>query len=183
MAVSESWSACSQAGTLDGQLGRLADDVGRRRSSALIVITSSGLHLVAGDVDAAAVDRPVAVADQLPGLAARGGEAEPHQDVVEAALEQAQQVLAGDALLAAGLVVVVAELLLEHLVVAARLLLLAQLVAVLGLAHAAAAVLARRVGAALDAALVGEAALALEEQLLALAAALLALGSGVAGHA
>src|SRR3954454_7065138 len=28
------------------------------------------LHLVAGDVDAAAVDRPVSVADQLPGLAA-----------------------------------------------------------------------------------------------------------------
>jgi hypothetical protein len=36
-------------------------------------------------------------------------------------------------------------------------------------------VLARRIGAALDAALVGEAALPLEEELLALAAALLAL--------
>src|SRR5262249_3526048 len=46
----------------------------------------------------------------------------------------------------------------------------------------AAAVLAGRVGAALDAALVGEAALALEEELLALAPALLALGGGVAGH-
>ena len=68
------------------------------------------------------------------------------------------------------------------LVVAARLLLLAQLQPVLGLAHAAAAVLARRVGAALDAALVGEAALALEEELLALAAALLALGRRVASH-
>jgi hypothetical protein len=43
-------------------------------------------------------------------------------------------------------------------------------------------VIAGRVGAALDAALVGEAALALEEELLALAAALLALGGGVAGH-
>ena len=85
--------------------------------------------------------------------------------------------------LARGLVVVVAELLLEHAVVAARLLLLAQLDAVLGLARAAAAVVARRVGAALDAALVGQAALALEEQLLALAAALLALGAGVASHA
>jgi hypothetical protein len=42
--------------------------------------------------------------------------------------------------------------------------------------------LAGRVGAALDAALVGEAALALEEQLLALAAALLALRSGVTCH-
>src|SRR4051812_1324114 len=42
--------------------------------------------------------------------------------------------------------------------------------------------LAGRVGAALDAALVGEAALALEEELLALAAALLALGAGIARH-
>jgi hypothetical protein len=39
-----------------------------------------------------------------------------------------------------------------------------------------------RVGAALDAALVGEAALSLEEEFLALAAALLALGAGVASH-
>jgi hypothetical protein len=43
-------------------------------------------------------------------------------------------------------------------------------------------VVARRVVAALDGALVGEAALALEEELLALAAALLALRAGVAGH-
>jgi hypothetical protein len=43
-------------------------------------------------------------------------------------------------------------------------------------------VLSRRVRAALDAALLGQAALALEEQLLSLAAALLALGAGVAGH-
>ena len=73
LAVSESWSACSQAGTVGGQLGRLADHVGGRASSALIVITSSGLHLVAGDVDAAAVDRPVAVADRAgaPGGARR----------------------------------------------------------------------------------------------------------------
>ena len=84
--------------------------------------------------------------------------------------------------LAAGLVVVDAELLLEHAVVAAGLLLLAQLHAVLALLLAAAPVLAGRVGAPLDAALVGQAALALEEELLALAAALLALGRGVAGH-
>src|SRR5262245_62792339 len=115
------------------------------------------------------------MADQLPGLAPRGGEAEADEDVVEAGLEQAQQVLAGHALLAGGLFVVGAELLLEHLVVAARLLLLAQLHAVLGLPHPAAAVLAGRLGATLDAALVGEAALTLEEEPLALAAALLAL--------
>jgi hypothetical protein len=47
---------------------------------------------------------------------------------------------------------------------------------------AAAAVVARRIVAALDAAFVGQAALALQEKLLALAAALLALGAGLARH-
>jgi hypothetical protein len=42
--------------------------------------------------------------------------------------------------------------------------------------------LTRRVGAALDPALVGEAALTLEKELLALAATLLSLRSGIAGH-
>src|SRR3954451_15208603 len=46
----------------------------------------------------------------------------------------------------------------------------------------ATAVLAGRIGAPLDAALVGQAALAFEEQLLSLAAALLALGRGIASH-
>src|ERR671920_522098 len=81
---------------------------------------------------AAAVDRPVPVPDQLARLAARGGEAETHEDVVEAALEDPQQVLAGDAGLARRLVVVAAELRLEHAVVAAGLLLLAALHPVLG---------------------------------------------------
>jgi hypothetical protein len=67
------------------------------------------------------------------------------------------------------------ELLLEHLVVPARLLLLAKLKKVLALLDAAAAVLPRRVRATLDRTLVGEAPLALEEELLSLAATLLAL--------
>ena len=115
------------------------------------------------------------MADELARLRARGGEAEPVDDVVETRLEHAQQVLAGDAALAVRLLVVGAELRLEQAVVAARLLLLAQLEQVLGLLDAAAAVLARRVAAALDGALLGQAALALEEELHALAAALLAL--------
>src|SRR5436853_4855478 len=102
-------------------------------------------ELVAGDVHAPTVDGPVAVKDQLPGLPARGGEAEPYQHVVEPALEHPQQVLTGDPRLPGGLVVVDAELLLEHAVVALGLLLLAQLQAVLALALAPTAVLARRV--------------------------------------
>jgi hypothetical protein len=124
----------------------------------------------------------MAVQDHLSRLAPRGREAESHEHVVKPGLEQPQQVLAGDARLAAGLVVVGAELLFEHAVVAAGLLLLAQLHPVLGLLLAPTPVVARRVGAALDAALVGEAALALEEELDPLAAALLALWCAIAGH-
>src|SRR5919107_1264504 len=164
-----------------GQLCRFADDgLDRRvRSHRDHVLLT---QLVRGDVNAPAVDHPVSVQDHLACLAPGAGEAEAHEYVVEAGLEQTQQVLAGHAGLAARLVVVVAELLLEHAVVAARLLLLAQLNPVLRLARAATAVVARRILAPLDAALVGQAALPLQEELHALAAALLALWSGIAGH-
>src|SRR3954468_24478138 len=71
-------------------------------------------HLIAGDVHAAAVDRPVAVADEPRCVGARRREAEADEHVVEAALEEGEQVLAGDAGLAGGPLVVVAELLLER---------------------------------------------------------------------
>jgi hypothetical protein len=124
----------------------------------------------------------VAVAHELARLRPRRGEAEAVDDVVEPRLEHAEQGLARDARFLCGLRVVVAELLLEQAVVPARLLLLAQLQEVLGLLDAAAAVLARRVAAALDGALLREAALALEEELHALAAARAALRTEGAGH-
>src|SRR5262249_55899572 len=80
------------------------------------------------------------------------------------------------------LLVGVTELLLEQAVVAARLLLLSKLQQVLALLDAATAVLARRVGAALDRALLRQAALALEEELDAFPSAEAALGSEIAGH-
>jgi hypothetical protein len=145
---------------------------------------------VARDGDPLAVDQHVAVADELAGLAAAGAPAGPEDHVVEAQLEVAQQVLAGDAGLAAGLLVEVAELLLQEPVDAAGLLLLAQLGQVLrALAHAVAAVLAGRVGAAVavghrlgDGALERVAALALQEQLGPLTPAEAADGSGVSSH-
>src|SRR3954468_2930348 len=90
---------------LGGQLGGIADD--RVRTGAGL----DGDHvavadLIAGDVHAPAVDGPVAVAGGRGGLAPRGGEAEAHENVVEAALEQREEVLARDALLAGGAVVV-----------------------------------------------------------------------------
>src|SRR3954453_11743980 len=163
------------------QFGRIANRLGRAGPS-LDRDHIVGTHLVRGHVHAPAVDGPVAVQDELARLAPRSRKAQPHEHVVEPALQQAQQVLTRDARLPAGLLVVRAELPLEHAVVAARLLLLAQLQPVLGLLRAAASVLARRVRAPLDAALVREAALALEEELDALAAALLALGTSVACH-
>src|SRR5438874_162130 len=107
-------------------------------------------HLVARDGDPLAVHLDVAVAHELPGL----GPARPPTgavgDVVEPQLEHAQEVLPGDAVLAVGLLVEVAELLLQDAVDAAGLLLLPQLEHVLRLTHPAPAVLARRVGPALD---------------------------------
>src|SRR4051794_12285659 len=163
------------------QVGRVADDLLRGRAG-LHRDHVVGLHLVARDVDPATVDGEVAVTDELARLRARGGEAEAVDDVVEPRLEHPQQVLAGDAALAGGLLVVRAELLLEQAVVAARLLLLAQLEQVLALLDPAAAVLARRVAPALDRALLGQAPLALEEELHALPAAVPALRSKVTGH-
>src|SRR5262249_14286574 len=103
-------------------------------------------------------------------------------DVVETRLEHPQEVVARDAALPVRLLVVRPELRLEEPVETARLLLLAQLEQVLALLDAAAAVLARRIGAALDRALLRQAALALEEELHPLAAALLALRRRVSSH-
>ena len=139
-------------------------------------------HPVRRDVDLLAVDQHVAVADRLAGVVARGREAGPVDDVVQAALEDDQEVLTGLAGLLVGLLVVAAELLLEDAVDARALLLLALLQEVLGVLGATATVLTRGVGTDLDRALRGLALAALEEQLHLLATAAAAVGAGVAGH-
>src|SRR3954447_16964471 len=163
------------------QVGGVANRFLRRRARAHREHVV-GAELEARDVHAPAVHEEVAVADELAGLRARRREAQPVDDVVEPQLEEAEQDLTGDAGAPRRLLVVVAELLLEHAVVPLRLLLLAQLREVLGLLDPAAAVLAGRVRAALDAAFLGQAALALQEELHALSAALLALGACGTGH-
>jgi hypothetical protein len=52
-------------------------------------------HLERRDVDLLAVDEEVAVVDQLPGVTTRPGEAGAVDDVVQAALEQLEQVVTG----------------------------------------------------------------------------------------
>src|SRR6266536_4057962 len=93
---------------LRGELGGVADDrvgTGAHLDGDDLAVAD----LIAGDVHPAAVDGPVAVADELARLAARRREAEAHEDIVEAALEQREQVLARDALLAGGAIVVAGE--------------------------------------------------------------------------
>src|SRR5437764_8434355 len=140
-----------------------------------------GLHLKRGDGDRLVVHGDRLVADQLARLGARGGEAHAIHHVVQPALEEPQQVLAGGAAPAGGFLVVVAELPLEYAVHAAQFLLLAQLQAVVGQARAALTLDAPRrhgelalVFQRLDA--------ALQEQVGALATGELALGTNVTRH-
>src|SRR3989442_13032092 len=130
----------------------------------------------------AAVDREVAVGDHLPGLAPRRGEAQAVDDVIQPQLEQPQEVLARHALLALRPLKVLAELRLQHAVDPLGFLLLAELDAERRELAPVQPVLAGRVVAPLDRALVGEAARALEEQLLAFAPAESALRVAVSCH-
>ena len=99
-----------------------------------------GRHLERRDVDLVTVDQEVTVHDELTGVATRAGEPGAVDHVVEAALEELEQVVTGLALATVGFLVVAEELLLHHAVGEAGLLLLLQLEEVLALLDAAAAV-------------------------------------------
>ena len=119
--------------------------------------------------------------DELAGLSPGGGEAESHEHVVEPALEQAQEVLAGRAFALRRHREVALELPLEHAVGAAQLLLLAQLLAIIGHPHPGLhAVLA---GLGVELALgVERATRALQEEVSAFPSRQLAFGSEVSSH-
>ena len=138
--------------------------------------------LVGRDVDFLAVHLDVAVAHELARLGARRGESEGVDDVIEPQLELAKQIVAGDAGLARGLLEVEAELLLQQAVDALDLLLFAKLDAVAEDLGTAAAMLARRVIAALDRALILETAVPFEKQLHTLSPAEPANGIRVTSH-
>src|SRR5882672_3825946 len=88
------------------------------------------------DAGGAAVERDRAMRDKLARLCTRRTEAHPIDDVVQARLEQGDEILAGVALASRCLGEVAAELPLEHAVHALDLLLLAQLHAEVGRANA-----------------------------------------------
>src|SRR5205085_5530040 len=140
------------------------------------------LHLEAGDVDLAIVHAEMPVAHQLARFRAGVREAETEDHVVEALLEELEQVLARLALGRAAAQVIAAELRLEQAVEPLHLLLLAQLHAVFGELGASLPVLAGRIRTPLDGALVRVAAVALQVHLEVLAPADAAGGFGVAGH-
>src|SRR3954451_21381134 len=131
--------------------------------------------LVRRDVDLLAVDPEVAVHDELAGVATRAGEPGAVDHVVEAALEELQQVVAGLALATAGFLVVADELLLHHAVGETSLLLLTELQEVLGLLDATAAVLAGGVGTLLEGSVAAD-------EVDTETARLAGHGAGVAGH-
>src|SRR5690606_30543353 len=124
----------------------------------------------------------VTVTDELSRLVAGIREAHAVHDVVEAPLERDEKRLAGDAAGLLGEVEIAPELPLEDAVDPLDLLLLAKLHAVLGHLVPPLAVLARRVVAPLDGALVRETALPLEEELHPLAPAHAADRTGIARH-
>ena len=123
------------------------------------------------------------VADQLARLGAGRGQTHAVHHVVQTALEQREQVLTGHAVHVLRHLEIVAELPLEDAVVTLRELLGAQLLAVLGhLLVARLTVLTRRIGAAIEGALAGIAALALEEKFLPFTAAKLAHRTSISCH-
>src|SRR5690606_21539430 len=97
-----------------------------------------------------AVDEDVAVSDELAGRGAADGEAQVGDDVIQPALEQGHEHVAGVAGASAGHFVIAAELALEDAVVPLDLLLLAQPDRVLARLAPAVLLLAGRAVAALD---------------------------------
>src|SRR5262249_23419812 len=122
-------------------------------------------HPIRRDRDLFAVDQEMAVADELPRLRARCREAERVDDVVETSLELLEQVRAGNSLPPLRPRERQAKLALEQAVHALDLLLFAQLDSVAQELRASAPVLARRIVAPLDRALILETAVPFQEQL------------------
>ena len=123
------------------------------------------LHLKGRNGDLMTVQRKHAVTDQLAGLNPGVGEAEAIHDVVQATFEESEQVRAGYALRHIGVDEIAVELLFQNAVNATHLLLFTQLDGVVAQFFTGATMLTGRVGAAVKGALVGEATVALQQEL------------------
>ena len=87
----------------------------------------ASLHQIGGDVDLLAVDGEVGVAHQLTGLTAGSGETQTIHNVIQTALNQDQQVIAGLAGSGGSALIVSVELLFQNTIDELDLLLLSQL--------------------------------------------------------
>lgn len=142
----------------------------------------ANLHLKGRDGDLMTVQRKDAVADQLTGLSPGVGEAEAVHDVVQTAFEESEQVRAGHALRHIGVDEVTVELLFQNAINATHLLLFTQLDGVVAQFFTGAAMLTGRVGAAVKGALVGEATVALQQELRAFTTAQTTFGIIIFGQ-
>ena len=142
----------------------------------------AGLNQVRRNVDLLAVDGEVTVVDQLTSLAAGVGQTQTEHNVVQTAFQDCQQVFACLAGTADGHLEVAAELALQNAIESLGLLLFTELLAILGALAAALAVLAGSECTIVHCALVGVAAVALQEELLALSAALAANCFSISCH-
>ena len=124
----------------------------------------------------------MSVQNQLARFLVRRCKAHSVNDIVQTSLKQADQVLARHAFLAVSLFKVVDELLLQHAVVSSGLLLLAKLHSVLSDFLVCCAVLTRNRASAVQCALAGGAAVALQKELGAFSAAQSAYRSCISCH-
>src|SRR5262245_18806894 len=142
-------------------------------------------HLVAGDIDGAAIHQHMPVAHQLASLLAARAKAQSVDDVVQAQFETNEQILTRDAGLIRRTLEKRLEVALGHAINALHLLLLTQLLRVVRGFLAPClrqTVLSGCIIAPLDRALLRVALRALEEQLLPFAAAKLANWTGITSH-
>src|SRR5256885_4461611 len=151
--------------------------LGQLEHGELLAVFANGkflarAHFVRRNVDLAIVDGYVSVTHQLPRLAPRLRESQTEYNVVQTPLQLLQQLLAGHALGARGLLEVVTELPFLREVDSLRFLLLTQLQAVpYNLGLAVFAMLSGSEVALLDGTLIAKTFRAFEEQLHSLAAA------------
>ncbi len=128
-------------------------------------------HQEARHIDALAIDHEMAVANELASFIAGIGETRSISDVIKTALKHREQIGARNALHVLRLLEKATELLLKHPVDALDLLLLTKLKAILRELDAALAMLARRITTTFERALLSEATVALQKELLILTTA------------
>ncbi len=145
----------------------------RGRAAAILQCDDiTGLAEIGGNIDLLAIDLKVPMTHELARLRTGHGEPKAIHNIIKAALEDHEQILARNALTLLSKLKVMGELSLEDAIKSLGLLLLTKLRAILTALFTRLAVLARSKVAADDRALAGIASIALQKELFTLAAAI-----------